>query len=118
EPGEGRSDFQFDSESPSPQPSPRRSGLPDLRTMFAELGQARVRRGEGDQPPCQMTSTEAMTAAALAPPLWARAVARPRAGRPPLFGRSRAAARSLAVRSAGGEPRRATRRAAARRCRG
>src|SRR5439155_12841987 len=47
EPGEGRSVSQLKLESPSPRPSPPRSGLPDLRTIDAELGQARVRAGRG-----------------------------------------------------------------------
>src|SRR5437016_1876982 len=54
EPGEGRSDFQFELREPLTPPSPRRSGPPDLRTMFSELGQARVRWGEGEQTPCQI----------------------------------------------------------------
>src|SRR5215469_1487428 len=40
-------------ETPSSRPSPRRSGLPDLRTIDAEVGQARLRiGGEGARAPC------------------------------------------------------------------
>jgi N-methylhydantoinase B len=48
EPGEGRSEPELKLREPlTPTLSPRRSGEPDLRTIGAELGHARVRMGRG-----------------------------------------------------------------------
>src|SRR6266851_2894807 len=41
--GEGRSEFPLEFREPLTPPSPRRSGLPDLRIIYAELGQAVLR---------------------------------------------------------------------------
>ena len=44
----------------SPDPLPRKSGLPDLRTNSAELGQARVRMGERGREAVRVAPTEAI----------------------------------------------------------
>src|SRR5947209_3136567 len=50
EPGEGALCDSIEAPSaPHPVPLPRRSGLPDLRMIDAEIGQARFRWGEGAQ---------------------------------------------------------------------
>src|SRR5262249_24609449 len=47
-------DSRFVDAPPHPDLLPRRSGLPDLRIIDAEVGQARLRvGGEGAQAPCQ-----------------------------------------------------------------
>jgi hypothetical protein len=55
--GEGRFRESERVEAPlTPTLSPRKSGLPDLRIINAELGQARVRmRGEGEEAHCEST---------------------------------------------------------------
>ena len=64
EPGEGRSDFQFELREPLTPPSAPNSGLPEFGINGAQVGQARPAWGEGKKQ-CDRPAVAAVRAGGL-----------------------------------------------------